>query len=223
MSLRGEFALEALIVPVDLGDETATNVRVWAVDLDRLAALDGIFSGWLSVDEHERSSRFQFIEHQRHFQRCRGVLRWLLGQWLDCEPASIRFAYGPMGKPKLGGAEANRVYFNLSHSGSLALYAISGTAEVGVDVEFIRPMPEAEAILGRFLAKPVAAGWALLPENERMEEFFRHWVRREAILKWCGSGLAESDAREVDLPRGCVEVCFRPSPHHLAVLIHGSL
>jgi hypothetical protein len=49
---------------------------------------------------------------------------------------------GRFGKPMLAGAFEGALRFNVSHSGELALYAVSGEREVGVDVEEIRSSVE---------------------------------------------------------------------------------
>jgi hypothetical protein len=119
--------------------------------------------------------------------RSRGVLRALLGRYLQLDPSTLRFNLGPHGKPALlGGGPA----FNLSHSGTLAVYALSASAEVGVDVQLdLRQIDEA-AIARRFLTAADARALAQLPPPERRTEFLRAWVRHEAALKCRGSGFA---------------------------------
>ncbi len=51
------------------------------------------------------------------------ALRRILSGYLGCPPDEVRYSYGPQGKPSLideGGLE-----FNMSHSGDLALYAVT--------------------------------------------------------------------------------------------------
>ena len=54
---------------------------------------------------------------------------------LRTDPREISFRYGPSGKPELAGRGDESLQFNLSHSGGLALYAISRARELGVDLE----------------------------------------------------------------------------------------
>jgi len=42
------------------------------------------------------------------------------------------------------------IRFNLSHSGDLVLYALTRCREIGVDLECIRPISDAEEIARRF-------------------------------------------------------------------------
>ena len=73
------------------------------LDLDehRLAGLHAT----LSADERGRAARFHFERDRKHFIAARGLLRELLGRYLARAPASLRFAYGPRGKPFLAGSE----------------------------------------------------------------------------------------------------------------------
>ncbi len=75
---------------------------------------------WLSDDERERAARFRFDLHRDRFVVCRGNLRELLGERLGVAPAEVEFSYGASGKPETRGVE-----FNVSHSESRALIAIS--------------------------------------------------------------------------------------------------
>jgi 4'-phosphopantetheinyl transferase superfamily len=84
------------------------------------------------------------------------------------------------GKPQLvGGA----LHFNLSHSGELALVAVSD-APVGVDIE-----------QHRAIADPVAFARRLQFETTDPHELMRSWCRKEAWLKAQGIGLAGVTAR----------------------------
>jgi 4'-phosphopantetheinyl transferase len=90
------------------------------------------------------------------------VLRRVLAIYLREEPGLIRLEESEHGKPRLAEAP-QRLRFNLSHSGELALVAVSGEFEVGVDVERVRP--------------------------RRGEAFYRRWARHEAHVKCLGVGL----------------------------------
>src|SRR2546421_12655378 len=97
-----------------------------AVSPERLAALRAL----LSPDEIAKADRFAFPELRARSAAARGQLREILGAALERDPASLRFDYGPRGKPDLSGAPLR---FNVSHSGELALVALA-LREIGVDV-----------------------------------------------------------------------------------------
>ena len=89
---------------------------------------------------------------RRRFARCRAALREILGRLLD-EPAdSLRFRAAAVGKPELdrGPGVVEPLRFNVSHSAELAIIAVCRGREVGVDIERLRPITEAERIVASF-------------------------------------------------------------------------
>jgi 4'-phosphopantetheinyl transferase len=127
---------------------------------------------------------------------------------LESVPAAVCFKYGERGKPLLDMPGHAPLHFNLAHSGDLALVAVSRCCPVGVDVEEIRPMNDAQDIAARFFSQREARELDGLPFNQQREGFFNLWTRKEACLKATGEGLSEMLSQ--------VEVTFVPGrPVHL--------
>lgn len=116
-------------------------------------------------------------------------LRRVLSRYLDRAPEEVRLANGEHGKPRLA-EESDRLAFNLSHSGEIALVAVSRGREVGVDVERVRPERDLVALAERALAPEAAAAVREAAEPERARLFYELWTRHEARLKCLGIGLA---------------------------------
>lgn len=159
---------------------SAGVVDVWRADL---TAVGEELEVLLCAEERERAARLRSERDRVLWARSRGVLRALLGRYLNHDPRELRFALGPHGKPTLlpegpapatapspapatAPAPAADLRFNLSHSGTVALYAVTAGREVGVDIECARE---------RYTA-----------------EFLRAWVAREAAVKCLGLALAAS-------------------------------
>jgi 4'-phosphopantetheinyl transferase len=163
------------------------EVRLWCVGLrsnpNALARLSSV----LETDEADRANRFRFPEHRDHFLTARGLLRFLLGDALGVAPNKLRFLYGARGKPRL--AFETPLRFNLSHSGSLVLYAFALDRELGVDVEQHREMTDLERVARRFFAVKEVADLLSLAAEERSTAFFRCWTRKESFVKAVGDGL----------------------------------
>jgi 4'-phosphopantetheinyl transferase len=98
----------------------------------------------------------------------------------------------PQGKPYLPALP--HLKFNFSRTPGMALVAIANGTELGVDVERLRPMPDLERIAERFLLPGDADELAALPNADREREFFRRWVRAEALWKAAGLGLYSAGA-----------------------------
>jgi len=143
------------------------------------------------LDERDRAARFHFEQHRERFIVGRGVLRAILGSYLAVPPGHVQFSYGPQGKPALADTSAQAsLRFNLAHAGGLALYVVTLNRELGVDVEHIHTIPDAERIAEHFFSVQERDALAALPEEQRQEAFFRCWTRKEAYLKASGDGLA---------------------------------
>ena len=133
----------------------------------------------------------------------RATLRVLLARYLDCAPGKIAFQYQAAGKPILDPSfTRSNLQFNLAHSDDLALIAVTGAGDIGIDVERIRDIPEAPELVERFFSAREADLFATLPPGTRAESFFNLWTRKEAWLKATGEGIAQL------LPQ--VEVSFLP-------------
>ena len=190
---------------------TTVPAAVWLADLDDAASDEGA-GEVLSEDERARAQRFVFDVHRRRFIAARAWLRRCLAERLGRPAASLRFEYGPVGKPALAGTD--RLRFNLSHSGRYALLAVTEGAEVGVDIEHVRPLSDMEALAERVFSAAERAALAAVPAERRVEAFFAGWTRKEAYIKARGEGIALLGAIEVVLSPGqaprLVRVADRP-------------
>lgn len=149
----------------------------------------------LSADESERAARFHFDRDRDRFTAARALLRAVLARYLRAEPASLRFAYGPRGKPSLAADASDDIAaaprFNLAHSHELALLAVARGREVGVDLEHVRADFATAEVAERFFSAREAAALRALPAGRpRVEAFYRCWTRKEAFIKATGEGLA---------------------------------
>jgi 4'-phosphopantetheinyl transferase len=162
-------------------------------------------SALLSEPERARASRFRVQAARNGFIVSRGVLRQILGDELDCAPESLEFGEGEYGKPFLAGRHLGcGLEFNVAHSGEVLLYAVARGRVVGVDVERHRQSLDVEKLAERYFApgevKRLLADGAV---EDRLDNFYRCWTRKEAYLKALGTGLTTKlDAFEVTLLRG---------------------
>ena len=169
------------------------EVHVWAARLDAPAEVLENFRSLLCPAEIERAGRFRFECHRNRFIAGRGLLRALLASYLGVGPGSLVFAYGPNGKPALAHAqEGRRLLFNMAHSEDLALFALTRLANVGVDVERVRVLDDADELVNRFFSPAEAQTFRDLPAAAKPAAFFNLWTRKEAWLKATGEGIAHS-------------------------------
>ena len=170
----------------------ARDVHVWRVCLEQREASVERLRQLLSSDEQARADRFHFDIDRRHFIVARGSLRTILSRYLEIAPAEIQFSYESHGKPRIASAnsQAERLKFNVAHSGGLALYAFTLVGEIGIDLEHIRPEFTGDDIARRFFSATEVARLDKLPTQTRHEAFFNCWTRKEAFIKAKGVGLS---------------------------------
>ncbi len=167
------------------------EAHVWRIGLERPSASVRQLRSELSADEEERAQRFHFDRDRVRFIVSHAALRRILGAYVDRPPGELRFCCGSKDKPDLlDDCRGWEVRFNLSHSGDVALLAVTGAREVGVDVERIRPLDRRDQLARRFFSPQEVAVLAGLPPESRSEAFFTCWTRKEAYLKAKGGGIS---------------------------------
>jgi 4'-phosphopantetheinyl transferase len=102
--------------------------------------------------------------------------------------AKLTLTVDAHGKPRL--VAPTSPSFNLSHCGDVVLLAIGRGIELGVDVEALRQRPRALQLAQRYFTADEAAALAALPEDGRLQAFYRLWTAKEAVLKALGRGLS---------------------------------
>jgi 4'-phosphopantetheinyl transferase len=173
-------------------------VHVWRADLAEVLTLGGgqqSLATVLSPDERARAQGIAGSERRALWTAGRALLRTLLGCYAQTPPEELPIASGIHGKPRLDSALHEPLSFNLSHSGSLALYAIARSAPLGIDVERAGRPRDHVAIARRLLGSRVADRLEGLAPRERELEFLRAWTRHEAELKLFGTGFAAQAGR----------------------------
>jgi 4'-phosphopantetheinyl transferase len=178
---------------------SAGAIDVWRADL---IAIEGNLEDLLGADERARAARIVPARKRVLWARSRGVLRALLGRYLERDPRELRFALGPHGKPALahdGSEEGEDLRFSLSHSDGLALVAATAGREVGIDLEIAGRQVDEVAIAARMLGRQQAERLAELDPQTREREFMRAWVAHEAAVKCRGLGLGIEVATPGDL------------------------
>lgn len=163
------------------------GVDLWLADLDADEYSEETAIACLSADERDRAQRFLSSVHRRRYIVRRAILRTLLSGYLEIEPRSVSFSYGPNRKPLLHGHE---LHFNVSHTDSQACFAFSSGTPLGVDIERVRPMPDLLEIAREFCSPTELEVLKSLSAEEQSRAFFRCWTMKEALVKALGYGLS---------------------------------
>jgi len=167
------------------------EVRLWSAAFNESVRAPEELSRILSVAERERAAVVPSGEVRTRFVLCRGILRSLLGRLLGLDPSRVRIELSRSGKPGLAGPEARSgLRFSLSHTRGAALFGFCRDAEIGVDLERLRPAPWGVRVAGSFFGPAERAFLESRLSKSRDEAFLVLWTMKEAYLKARGEGLA---------------------------------
>ncbi len=199
------------------------EIHVWRASLDQPLSQVEQLMQTLSADERAWAERYYFAHDKQHFVVARSLLRSILGRYIDIEPSRLQFCAGPYGKPALVETSSRYVpRFNLSHSHGLALYVFTRDQEVGVDLEYVRPVAEEKQIAERYFAVQERNILRNLPPDELYKQFFTYWTRMEAYLKACGDGLTRVEeyraANPSSIPSNWSIESLIPAPGYIGAL-----
>ena len=139
----------------------------------------------VSHTKRERIGRFsQFMDAQPSLL-ADVLIRLHIRDTLGLPNESIVFDTNAHGKPFL--RDHSAFQYNLSHSGGYVACVIGGTP-VGIDIETVRPMNL--EIIDRFFTKDERQYIQNRPVEKKIIAFFEIWTKKEAYVKYRGTGLS---------------------------------
>ncbi|WP_354673519.1 4'-phosphopantetheinyl transferase family protein [Cupriavidus alkaliphilus] len=170
-------------------------VQVWRLDDAQVDPACTRLAHTLAPDERARALAYRHARHCNGYIARRGLLRWLVGGYLHCQPEALRLAVSPFGKPVLQWPQTG-LAFSVAHTDGLALLAFARDCRLGVDVE-----RRAGGVAGGVNAADVPGfGRGIFSVQEAQvlararpasaEALLSIWTRKEALLKALGTGLS---------------------------------
>ena len=185
-------ATGAASVPVSPGCKPhrlpeAGTVEVWRASLAALTPYLAAFDAALSPAERCRADRSILPEGRRRSIASRGLLRCLLGHYLDLAPNEVPIRLTSHGKPFV----PHPLQFSVTHSGDVIAYAFCLGATVGVDVERIDPAIPALQLAERVFGQLELQNFKTLSHDEKANALLITWTCKEALLKAVGDGLTK--------------------------------
>ncbi len=145
-------------------------------------------TNWISLlneQERERAFRFYFKRHTHRFIQAHGIMREILGHYLDKHPADLLLTTDANGKPCLEGSD---LCFNLSHSHEYALLAVGRQYSLGVDLEVFTSRSY-QGVAEHMFSPEECEILKRAPKALSCAVFFSIWSQKEALIKACGLGL----------------------------------
>ena len=188
-------------------------VHLWMFELACNFQTIARLKKFLNQAEWQKVLRFCFERDRNSYIAGRGLLRLILGLYLDKSPSNIHFDYGPQGKPVLAKQHVSSLNFNLSHSNNLVLLAFSCNRDVGVDIEYHRYLMDWQGIAKYYFAPGEQSALKKLPPEQQQHAFFDCWTRKEAYIKALGGGLS--------IPLDQFEVSLAPNQPARLISVEG--
>lgn len=166
-----------------MSELAADVIDVWDVRLDVTESVVDEYAKVLSADERGKANRFVDGRGRLQYVVSRASIRLILSGYLSRPPQEIAFTVTGDGKPALADPNELRIEFNTSHSGDLALIAVTKQRRVGIDLEQVRPVPKALRLARRFYSDAEYRMLKDLSDHELSRAFFSVWVAREGTAK----------------------------------------
>ncbi|MDX8493052.1 4'-phosphopantetheinyl transferase superfamily protein [Mesorhizobium sp. VK22B] len=177
-----------IIIPVL--DNDGLEVLVFMLDAEQNVVHE--IGVCLNEGERRRADKLRLERDRRRFEATRRLLRGVLASRLGISPSDVELEYGHTGKPHLSHRmPARDLRFSLSRSGDVAVVALAIRQEVGVDIEAVLPVPEADEIAALCFRASEYRSYSALSPQDRLDGFLRRWTRLEAISKALGCGLGQ--------------------------------
>lgn len=174
------------------------EVHVWQAVCSLEGPASREFDRLLSPEEWARAARLLSPGRRLQFRHSRGLLRLLLGRYLNIAPDKLRLVSNAHGKPLLDTRHSLPIHFSLSHTQALVVFAFGIGSALGIDVEAVVDLPDCDALAALAFTSQEIREFETLPKKDRAQAFLRRWTAKEACLKALGRGLS-LDPRQVEL------------------------
>ncbi|MEI8132724.1 MAG: 4'-phosphopantetheinyl transferase superfamily protein [Leptolinea sp.] len=164
----------------------------------------------LTEDEKTRAERLKSKIASDQQIISRGILRLILGRYLDMKPEDLTFTTGQFGKPFLSNPVDTSINFSLTHSSNLILFAIGKRKNIGIDVEKIEEKTDLVGISSLVFSSDERLAFSI--STNPLRDFYVLWTAKEAILKASGRGFSyPSNKFSVVLSKGLPSISNIPT------------
>ena len=170
------------------------RIDVWCAFFGEigLESLHEAYRGVLSEAERLQEQRFHFAVDRRRFLVTRALVRTVLSKYADIEARDWTFTTNAYGRPAISNPDviAGRISFNVSHTKSLIVLAVTHGLALGIDTENAIDREAPLELVSRFFAVPEVNAMTELPLAARQQRFYEYWTLKESYIKARGMGLS---------------------------------
>lgn len=170
----------------------------------------------LNREELAQEPRFYFAKDRQRYLVTRALVRTVLSRYISISPREWIFTTNAYGRPEIVNEQARNqdMVFNISHTDSLIVLAVTQQRALGVDVENLQAREAAIDIADHYFAAEEVAELNAAPRHEQQYRFFEYWTFKESYIKARGMGLS--------LPLDKFSFHY-PGDHAVEIAIHPEL
>jgi len=166
------------------------SIDIWYIDTNKFLGNLEYMKSISSKNEISKSNKFQTADLRNRYTICRGILRILIGKYLNIHPSDIKFSYNDCGKPSVLNVPTNSPFgINVSHSENYCAIAISNHENTGIDIEKINVIKNVHKIANRYFGKEESIFIKSNLSINTFTKFYKIWTRKEAFYKAIGVGI----------------------------------
>lgn len=187
---------------------TENEIHIWRIPVKPVQETE---LKVLSSDERKRLAEFRNTLSKNIYFSSRIMMRKLFSSYLDLPASDIEIAIHSQGKPYLK-MNDNSLEFNLTHSDTQVLLAISNNGAIGIDVETARPVSNWGKIANKVFDQVFYN--SLMNTDKPEKQFISYWTVFEARQKLFGHGVFGSSQQSNNIKT----ITFEPEPGFHAAL-----
>ena len=181
-------------------------IHLWHACLSDLLQDPAWIRSRLDSEDTARCARIRLPQAAKHFAACRAFVKDRLSLYSGIEPQAIHFTYGSFGKPFFAPQP-----FSLAKTPHRVVVALAETPDCGVDMEETTAF--SQNIFEAFLHDAERKALAVLPKTQQSHALRTLWVRKEAVIKACGTSILSEAQTLVASPLTSCQRVRRLTPH----------
>jgi 4'-phosphopantetheinyl transferase len=180
------------------------EIHLWLTPYEEVPD-DGLRSQYrllLSPEEKAQELRFYSAKDRLRYMVTRALVRIVLSRYAALASSDWIFSANGYGRPEISNSFSPDLdlCFNVSHTPSLIVLAVTNGCSIGVDVENVLVRGSSIDVAERFFAPAEVTALVGLPLDQQHYRFFEYWTFKESYIKARGLGLS--------LPLDSFSFCF---------------
>jgi len=173
---------------------SCAQIHLWCAFYEKSADLSLLarYREILCPSERRQEMRFHFVNDRVRYLVTRVLVRTVLSKYASVSPQEWKFAPSSYGRPQI----LNRLnpeetlQFNVSHTRSLIILAVSRQRYLGVDTENTHTRRVSIGLADSYFAAAEVSALHACPVERQHERFFEYWTLKESYIKARSMGLS---------------------------------